>query len=239
VRDRGGARRRNGFGRWCRCGHLHARFARACRRTPVYVTASGVSKRQGVRFHGLGKRGERDRSSCQLGWGTSRRKCSVHDGWTQCSGGRMSGQSSGAGPTLSLLLGGVRAGKSARALALARSYERTDGVLFVATAQPLDREMERRIAVHRAERPPHWATLESPVELPGDIVGCLTANPGRFGVVVIDCLTLWVSNLLLSLEDGDDAERLIGMRATELLGVVAASTPARRWIVVSNEVGFG
>lgn len=151
----------------------------------------------------------------------------------------MSGQSSGAGPTLSLLLGGVRAGKSARALALARSYERTGGVLFVATAQPLDREMERRIAVHRAERPPHWETLESPVELPGDIAGCLTANPGRFDVVVIDCLTVWVSNLLLSLDDGDDAERLIGTRATELLGVVAASTPARRWIVVSNEVGFG
>lgn len=151
----------------------------------------------------------------------------------------MTSQSSSAGPTLSLLLGGVRAGKSARALALARSYERTNGVLFVATAQPLDRDMERRIAAHKAERPPHWETLESPIGLPGDVARCLTENPGRFDAVVIDCLTLWVSNLLLSLDDGDDAERVIGTRAAELLDVVAASAPARRWIVVSNEVGFG
>jgi adenosyl cobinamide kinase/adenosyl cobinamide phosphate guanylyltransferase len=142
-------------------------------------------------------------------------------------------------PRLTVLLGGVRAGKSGRALALAHSYEQSKGVLFVATAEAFDDEMTRRIAAHQAERPSRWETLESPVDVASDLERLLAAKPDRFDVVVIDCLTLWVSNLLLSLDDAADAERIIAEHATELLRVIAASSPARRWIIVSNEVGLG
>ncbi|MGH7615682.1 MAG: bifunctional adenosylcobinamide kinase/adenosylcobinamide-phosphate guanylyltransferase [Gemmatimonadaceae bacterium] len=134
---------------------------------------------------------------------------------------------------ITLLIGGVRAGKSARALELARARQH---VLFVATAQALDDEMANRIALHQAERPASWATLESPVELVRDIEAALAQR--QADLVVIDCLTLWVSNLLLSLAETDDAEALIGARATELVAMMARQSP-RTWIVVSNEVGLG
>jgi ATP-dependent Lon protease len=107
---------------------------------------------------------------------------------------------------ITLLLGGARAGKSARALAIAASGASTDQVLFVATAQPFDDEMKKRIATHRAERPGHWETLESPLDLVTDIAERCAATPGGFATVIVDCLTLWVSNVLLTLGDEDDAE---------------------------------
>src|SRR5262245_41644574 len=88
-----------------------------------------------------------------------------------------------ATPHPTLLLGGVRAGKSARAVEIARaSADR--GVLFVATAQALDDEMRQRIETHKAERPAEWATLESPIELARDIDRALTTNGRDTGIVI-------------------------------------------------------
>jgi adenosyl cobinamide kinase/adenosyl cobinamide phosphate guanylyltransferase len=104
-------------------------------------------------------------------------------------------------PRLTLILGGVRSGKSDRAVALAEGAGR-DRVLFVATAQAFDDDMARRIAAHRRERPASWDTLESPLALPSDLAHRLAAAEAAgapYGAVVIDCLTLWVSNLLLAL----------------------------------------
>ncbi len=144
---------------------------------------------------------------------------------------------------LTLLIGGVRAGKSGRAVDLARANE-SRGVLFVATAQALDDEMRQRIATHRAERPATWETLESPFHLARDLDACLSGGARPNGFVIVDCLTLWVSNVVLALGDEDDAETELAARASELIGVfnrhaLAAEGRRRKWIVVSNEVGLG
>ena len=87
---------------------------------------------------------------------------------------------------ISLILGGARSGKSARALALAGHGPRT----FVATAEALDDEMAERIARHRAERGADWRLIEAPL----DLAPVVSAH--REGVLVVDCLTLWLSNLM-------------------------------------------
>ena len=133
---------------------------------------------------------------------------------------------------LTLLTGGVRSGKSGRALALAGD---SDDVLFVATAQAFDDEMRARIAAHKAERPLTWSTLEEPIDLAARLQERIDTK--AHAVVVIDCLTLWVSNLLLSLPDDADAEALIAERARELLAVIGRTNA--RVIVVTNEVGLG
>jgi adenosyl cobinamide kinase/adenosyl cobinamide phosphate guanylyltransferase len=126
--------------------------------------------------------------------------------------------------TLTLLLGGARAGKSALALRRARAH---DGpVVFIATAQARDAEMTERIARHRAERDPDWSTVEAPA----DLAGALAAAPAA-ACVIVDCLTLWVANLL----ERDDAE--IVRLAAEAAALAAGR--AGPTIAVSNEVGMG
>lgn len=143
------------------------------------------------------------------------------------------------GAHVTLLLGGVRSGKSARAVSLATALQREAGgrVLFVATAQALDEEMRHRIAVHQRQRPADWDTLESPLDLPADLRCALTASPEPYAAVVIDCVTLWTSNVLLSLAEDDDAETDVAGRVQALLDVRARA--GGRWIIVSNEVGLG
>lgn len=124
---------------------------------------------------------------------------------------------------LVLITGGARAGKSrfaqAQALALGQAQ-----VSFIATAEPLDGEMRQRIAKHRAERPPTWETLEAPLEVPQAL------QEARHGVVLLDCLTLWVSNLMLAgLEVLPALEHLLAVRAQT----------GKTLLVVSNEVGLG
>ena len=134
---------------------------------------------------------------------------------------------------LTLILGGARSGKSAFAERLARAAK---NVLFVATAEPLDDDMARRIAAHRRARPAHWRTLEEPLNLAAAIPPAL-ANAD---IVLLDCLTLWVSNMLLKAETALDpaaAEAAILAAATELLDICETSNAA--WILVSNEVGLG
>jgi adenosylcobinamide kinase / adenosylcobinamide-phosphate guanylyltransferase len=124
-----------------------------------------------------------------------------------------------------LVGGGVRSGKSAFAtdLALGLGQRR----VLVATAQALDDEMAARIAAHRAERGDRFETVEAPLDLPGALAG-LDAE-----VVVVDCLTLWISNLLLR---GDDLAGIAG----EVERLVAALARRRfHAILVTNEVGMG
>jgi adenosyl cobinamide kinase/adenosyl cobinamide phosphate guanylyltransferase len=124
-----------------------------------------------------------------------------------------------------VLVGGARAGKSAFALELA---ERWTSVVFVATAEPRDDEMAARIERHVAERPSAWATVEEPVEL-GAVLGRLDGADSA----IVDCLTLWVANLL---ERGDD-EAAILVQARHAADVAAKHSEAV--VVVTNEVGLG
>ena len=130
---------------------------------------------------------------------------------------------------LTLVLGGVRAGKSRYAQQLVRHGQR---VLFAATAEPGDQEMTARIQAHRAERPADWTTLEEPV----DLVTALAPRLPDFDTVLLDCLTLWVSNLLLQ---GGERQACpdIGAEAHRLLQLYEQGDAS--WIVVSNEVGLG
>jgi adenosylcobinamide kinase/adenosylcobinamide-phosphate guanylyltransferase len=124
------------------------------------------------------------------------------------------------------ILGGARSGKSRFAVAGLAARGR---VTFVATAEPGDADMAARIARHQAERPRAWATVEAP----RDLVPRLTDALAAADTVVVDCLTLWVSNLLLGGED----EAAILKHADALAALVAA--PAAELRVVSNEVGLG
>lgn len=131
---------------------------------------------------------------------------------------------------LTLVLGGVRAGKSRYAQRLAQAGQR---VLFVATAEAGDQEMAARIQAHRAERLAHWDTLEEP----RDLVAALTPRLPDYDTVLLDCLTLWVSNLLLSPSDAGQDRPDIAAEATRLLRLYEDGDVS--WIVVSNEVGLG
>ena len=131
----------------------------------------------------------------------------------------------GSSRTRSLLvLGGARSGKSAYALKLAEAY--SPERLYLATAAPGDEEMAARIARHRAERGRGWTTVEEPLEVAGALGA--EARPGR--VIVVDCLTLWLSNLVLM---GRDPGPAVAALAD---AIRALSGPA---ILISNEVGMG
>ncbi len=132
-------------------------------------------------------------------------------------------------PRTVLVLGGVRAGKSAFAVARARAHG--GRVAFVATAEAGDDEMAARIARHRAERPPAWRTVEVPVAL----TSALAALEGEADVVVVDCLNLWVANLLDKRPELSDSDLLAEAAQLE----AAARRPRFSLILVSNEVGWG
>jgi adenosylcobinamide kinase/adenosylcobinamide-phosphate guanylyltransferase len=128
-----------------------------------------------------------------------------------------------------LVLGGVRAGKSA--FAVARARELGGRVVFVATAEAGDAEMAARIARHRVERPASWRTVEVPLALPS----ALRALDGEADVVIADCLNFWVANLLSKRPELTDSELL-----AEAVDLEAAATrPRYSLILVSNEVGWG
>lgn len=133
-------------------------------------------------------------------------------------------------PRLTFVLGGARSGKSAYAQQLAESAVRADGsspeLIFVATAEAGDDEMTARIARHQADRGPRWRTIECPLELSRALQE--TAGPGH--VIVVDCLSLWISNLMHAGRDTDRA-------CTELSDVLANCAGAV--ILISNEVGLG
>jgi adenosylcobinamide kinase/adenosylcobinamide-phosphate guanylyltransferase len=104
-------------------------------------------------------------------------------------------------------------------------------VAFVATAEASDPEMATRIARHRAERPPSWRTVEVPLTVPSALI----ALQGEADVVLVDCLNLWVANLLEKRPELSDLD--LQAEAAELQTVVAR--PGFSLILVSNEVGWG
>ncbi len=149
---------------------------------------------------------------------------------------------------LIVILGGARSGKSAFAERLAAS--RGQSVAFIATATASDDEMRERIASHRASRPKGWYTIEEP----HDLAKAVRHAAELADVVLLDCMTLWLGNMLLQTswqDEKDDegevefytASGLFDERALEeieaLLDVVKSLSPNKTLIVVTNEVGFG
>ena len=125
-----------------------------------------------------------------------------------------------------LILGGARSGKSALAERLAR--ESGQAVIYIATAQAHDAEMAARIAHHRDRRPAHWQSVEEPLAL----ADALRAYAHFDRCVLVDCLTLWLSNLL-----GDADDKRLERECEALLDVLPA-LPGEL-LFVSNEVGLG
>ncbi|WP_407697320.1 bifunctional adenosylcobinamide kinase/adenosylcobinamide-phosphate guanylyltransferase [Skermanella rosea] len=130
---------------------------------------------------------------------------------------------SGAPPGVTLVLGGARSGKSRFAEAMA---ERAPRPIYLATGRAWDTEMASRIDEHRDRRGPHWTTVEEHLDLAGILPGL--ASPDA--VVLVDCLTLWVTNLML--EERDVAHETRGL--VECLPALAGPV-----VFVSNEVGLG
>jgi adenosylcobinamide kinase/adenosylcobinamide-phosphate guanylyltransferase len=127
------------------------------------------------------------------------------------------------GNSLTLLLGGARSGKSAHAERLVTAAPAP--WTYIATAQAFDDEMTERIALHRGRREDGWQTIDAPLDLCGAISGVPDARP-----LLIDCLTLWLSNHLLADHDVEtEAEKLVEILAK----------PRGNWVVVANEVGLG
>jgi adenosylcobinamide kinase / adenosylcobinamide-phosphate guanylyltransferase len=127
---------------------------------------------------------------------------------------------------LTFLLGGARSGKSALAVRIASST--TGPVVFVATARAGDEEMAERIRRHRSERPPAWITLEEPVEILQKLRDASTE-----ACLVVDCLSLWLFNLIEAGWDDESVERE-AVAFAEAAGSREAPT-----VIVSNEVGLG
>jgi adenosylcobinamide kinase/adenosylcobinamide-phosphate guanylyltransferase len=132
---------------------------------------------------------------------------------------------------ITLILGGARSGKSHYAQQLA--MELGDRVLFVATGEALDEEMQTRIAEHKKSRPQSWRTLEIPTDIGKEIARQI----GNAEVVVIDCLTLLVSNLLPGEPDYSEAEKRVTSEINEL--IAAMDRLDASFVIVSNEVGMG
>ena len=127
---------------------------------------------------------------------------------------------------LNLFLGGARSGKSR--LAEQRAIDSTLAVTYIATSEPLDGEMNARVQLHRARRPEAWALIEEPLEL----ARVLRENAAPERCLLVDCLTLWLTNLLML----DNPERLAAERDALLdcLGQLPGEI-----ILVSNETGLG
>ena len=140
-------------------------------------------------------------------------------------------------PQLSLILGGVRSGKSEFAESLARDLNRP--IIYVATGRSIDAEMEERIRRHRERRPAHWKTLEEPLDLAGALSALSPSDPPP--AVLIDSLDTWVSNLLLEHQLEFQEER--GQTETLTLAALDRLLEAQRhwpepWFLVSSEVGL-
>ncbi len=126
-----------------------------------------------------------------------------------------------------LIIGGCRSGKSGHALHLADQF--AGHKIFIATCVPLDKEMEQRVSHHQKQRNPNWKTLDVPLLLPEAI----RENSGPGQVILVDCLTLWINNLLMENDDPENIDTTVEQLARSLEN---AECPV---ILVSNEVGTG
>ena len=127
-----------------------------------------------------------------------------------------------------LIIGGCRSGKSSHALALAEQTS-AERKIFIATCVPRDVEMKQRVANHQRERDLSWKILETPV----GVADAIRVHSLQSDVILVDCLTLWVSNLLMQEKNMDDIREYL----QELLeSLQSAPCPV---FLVSNEVGAG
>ena len=137
---------------------------------------------------------------------------------------------------LYFVTGGARSGKSAFAEALAVASSRQ--VVYLATMEPLDHELERRVARHREGRPAGWRTIEAPL----DLFAALN-NAGSEACVLLDCLSLWVTNRLMPLGDPPASDALDALERaieTDLAALIEAQhARSGELIVATNEVGSG
>jgi adenosyl cobinamide kinase/adenosyl cobinamide phosphate guanylyltransferase len=132
-------------------------------------------------------------------------------------------------PTLTLITGGSRSGKSTHAIVLAIADPAATRRYFLATAEALDDEMRARIAHHQATRPREFITVEEPI----DLKAAIGALAGNADVAVLDCLTLWISNLIgKGLHDSE----ILAQADTLAMALRQAPFPI---IVVTDEVGWG
>jgi len=129
---------------------------------------------------------------------------------------------------LIFVIGGCRSGKSNHALRIADKVT-GDRKIYIATCVPQDDEMKHRVAKHQKERGQNWVTVEAPLRLPEAIM----ENSLKADVLLVDCLTLWVSNLLMETDNKLKLEEVIS-RLTAALGKDACPI-----VLVSNEVGTG
>lgn len=131
---------------------------------------------------------------------------------------------------LTLVLGGARSGKSRFAQSLCAEAKR---VAYIATARAEDDEMRARIARHRRDRPPDWLTVEEDLDIAGAVARCCA----QCDFVVLDCLTIWLSNLCASRpDDSEDGLREAATREFSRFVSIAAKSQC---VIVTNEVGCG
>jgi len=123
-----------------------------------------------------------------------------------------------------LILGGARSGKSAFAQAQAENL--SGALVYIATAQAFDTEMQDRIARHQADRGGRWQTVEAPI----DLASAIGIHSRADTVLLVDCLTLWASNLMFA--EADIAAAIAGL-------IAAINKAPGKVILVSNEVGLG
>lgn len=133
------------------------------------------------------------------------------------------------GGALTFLIGGARSGKSTLAVQMGEHHG--GAVHFIATAEPFDDDLRERVQRHRAERPASWTTAEVPVEL---AVAIADAPADAF--VIVDCLTVWLGNLLVHVIDSRRRTQYGHDMVAALRARAAAGAPT---VVVSNEVGMG
>jgi len=129
---------------------------------------------------------------------------------------------------ITFIIGGCRSGKSTYALQTAEKMP-AERKIFIATCVPQDNEMKQRVARHQKERSQNWLTVEEPLHLPEAIL----ENSPEADVMLVDCLTLWVSNLLMETDDEEKLEEAI----SQLIDTLEKATCPI--VLVSNEVGTG
>jgi adenosylcobinamide kinase/adenosylcobinamide-phosphate guanylyltransferase len=141
---------------------------------------------------------------------------------------------------ITFIIGGARSGKSSFALKTVLKAEGPKA--FIATAEALDEEMKQRIEKHRAERGNDWNTYEAPLNIPATLMDIKE----RYNVILLDCLTVWLSNVLLRAQNGEDRTQTVVNSIKELIDALhiqkneQRATKDERWLViVSNEVGTG
>lgn len=137
-------------------------------------------------------------------------------------------------PKLILITGGARSGKSSFAESLAQKM--SENISYIATAQALDEEMRERITEHRKRRPKNWKTYEEPEQ----VDGIIQEIGAKAGVIIIDCMTLLISNLISDYSEKSSKDIFASKVQEKIEHIIEASLECQATvIIVSNEVGSG